>query len=339
MNPTLLWSLLGLAILALVLYDVVSTSIAIGSHGGPLTRRLSKMVWSMSQGAVHRKEGHGTAVGTRVLLSVVLTWMLLSWLAWFLVFLGWTPSVVSSITGEPADVYARLYYAGFTIFTLGLGDYEPRGALWQFATALAAGQGFFVLTLSVTYVLPVVSAVVRKRALARSIGLLGTYPVEMVKGTWTGRDFTDLPRQLSTLASDLLTAQQQHFAYPVLHYFVALEHEASLERAMAALDEAVLLWRHGVAPQVRPPAAGLDGVRKAIEAYLDTRTFAQLDVQDRSEDLQTPPLPDLQALADAGVPTAPPEEYRKAAQEDAHHRHTLRVLIQHQGWTWEDVIG
>ena len=338
----LLWSVLGGAILALVLYDLVSTSFAIGSHGGPITRRISVLVWRASQRAVRRKVGRGTVVGTRVILSVVLSWMLLSWLAWFLVFLGWTPAIVLAATGEPADVFARLYYAGFTVFTLGLGDYEPRGPLWQFLTALAAGQGFFVLTLSVTYVVPVVSAVTQKRTLARAIGLLGSSPGEMVRSTWTGRDFGHLPTQLSSLASDLLTVQQQHFAYPVLHYFVAVERVASLERAVAALDQAVLLWRYGVAAHARPEHAALHGLRKAIDAYLDTRKFAQVDAreepEDQSEEELAPRLPPLESLTAAGIPTVAPEEYHRAARQDARHRRLLDALIQHEGWSWEDVV-
>ena len=335
----ILWSVLGAALLALVLYDLVSTSFAIGSHGGPMTRRLSKLIWRFSQGAVHRKRGRGTSVGTRLLITVVIAWMLLSWLAWFFVFLGFAPSVVSAETGDPAGIWARLYFAGFTLFTLGVGDYRPSGALWQVLTALAAGQGFFVLTLAVTYMVPVVSAVTQKRKVARTIWLLGSGPVDMVRTAWTGHDFGTLSNRLTTVASDLLMVQQQHFAYPVLHYFVAVEPEASLGRAVAALDQAVLLWESGVAPEVRPEGGALESVRKAVHAYLGTRQFAQVESPEAFDHKDPPTLPPLRAVAEAGVPVVDDAAYRAAAREHDDHRRLLDALIQHEGWTWDDVLG
>lgn len=331
----ILWSVVGVVVLIVVLKDLVETSIAIGGHGGPVMRRLAAWIYRLRRPSLQRESGRGTAVGTGIMLAIVLSWLVLSWLGWFLVFLGVDSAVVSSTTGEPADVLARLYYAGFTLFTLGLGDYRPEGGLWQVVTALAAGHGFFVLTLSVTYVVPVVSAVATKRKVARSIWLLGATPVEMVRTGWTGSDHGNLPLRLDVVSSDLLMVQQHHYAYPVLHYFVSIEKEAALGRAVAVLDEALLLWRGAVEADARPEDAALQGIRRAIDVYLETRGDAQIgaDAQERDP----PPPPPLDALREAGVPTVGDDAFLEAVQEAESRRRMLVDLVEDEGWSWEDV--
>jgi hypothetical protein len=129
----------GVAVLVLVVHDVVTTSVSLRPRGGPLTARLS--VWVRSVPRRRRNDSHeggGVRTGPRVLLATVSAWVLLSWIGWSLVFLGGPSAVVDASTGTPAGVAARVYFAGFSVFTLGIGDFRPHGALWQVATAVAA---------------------------------------------------------------------------------------------------------------------------------------------------------------------------------------------------------
>ena len=49
--------------------------------------------------------------------------------------------------------------AGFTAFTLGVGDYIPNGQPWEVLTAIAVVSGLGLTTLAIIYLVPVVSAV------------------------------------------------------------------------------------------------------------------------------------------------------------------------------------
>lgn len=332
----LLLSVLGAALLGLAVADVAITSFALQPRGGPLTARLSAWIWAASRRAVQRSTGSsgGVRIGPRILLAVVLAWLLLSWLGWFLVFSGVENAVVEASSGEPASVAARLYYAGFSVFTLGIGDYRPQGAFWQVATAVAAAQGFFVLTLSVTYVLPVVSAVTQKRATARAIRLLGDNPTAMAGNAWNGRDFGHLPVQLIDLSSQLLAVQEKHYAYPVLHYFVSSDIDTSLPSAVAQLDEALLLWSVGVAQKHRPDASVVRGLRDVVGSYL-----AMLEHVHIRAAQELPPLPALDHLRSCGVPVVSDREFRQGAATWEQRRRLLRGLVERDGWRWDDLAA
>ncbi|XVH33461.1 ion channel (plasmid) [Haloferacaceae archaeon DSL9] len=46
-----------------------------------------------------------------------------------------------------------MYFTGYTIFTLGNGDFYPTAANWQVTTVLTSASGLLLITLIVTYVL------------------------------------------------------------------------------------------------------------------------------------------------------------------------------------------
>ena len=80
---------------------------------------------------------------------------------------------------------------------LGNGDYAPTGA-WRVVTMVASASGLMIVTLSITYLVPLLSAVVEKRALAGRISILGSTVPEMVrKLTSPGAD--EVRAELSSL--------------------------------------------------------------------------------------------------------------------------------------------
>ena len=196
---------LGSSILVLTLFDLVKTTLVSSPYGGPLTARVAQVVrFVFVRLAGNRRH---TFVGPGVLLAMLLTWLLFSWLAWTLLFSAVQGSVVEAQSGRPANLVARIYFVGYSLFTLGIGDYRPKGAFWQFATVLCAAQGFAVITLSITYIVPIVSAVTQKRQLAVLISYLGANPETIVTRAWNGRGFGWLEPQLMGLLPRLTELQ------------------------------------------------------------------------------------------------------------------------------------
>ena len=103
--------------------------------------------------------------GLVVVVSTLLTWTTLLWAGWTLVFSTSPGAIVESATGHPAEVVERVYFVGYTIFTLGLGDYRPQGSAWELATSLAAGSGFLLFGLALAYLVPVTAAATQNRAI------------------------------------------------------------------------------------------------------------------------------------------------------------------------------
>lgn len=100
---------------------------------------------------------------------------------------------------------------------------SPTASLpWGTATTSPGGQRPFLITLAITYLLPVLSVVVEKRSLASQINALGTHASQIVTTAWDGDGFAAFAPQLVALTSSLGRLAEQHLTYPVLDYFTPL---------------------------------------------------------------------------------------------------------------------
>lgn len=311
--------------LVLTLVDVAKTTLVFTDTGGPITRRLARILWRL----LPHRSGGARYVGPLILLATVVSWLVLSWLAWLLIFYGAPDAVVYAQTKAPADFVARLYFAGFSLFTLGVGDFVPNGSLWQLATVVSAAQGFFVITLSVTYVLPVITSVTERRQLASQLCFLGQRPADVLIRHWNGNGFGPLEDRLLGLLPQLVLLEQRHFTYPVLHYFLERDRRVAAEPNIVVLDEALGLLATGIRAEAGPSRALVDDVRKAIGEYLNTLREEHLRPTD------TPPAASLEPLRRARLPLADESEYASALEQSAERRALLHALLTHSGWTWE----
>ena len=321
---------LGLLLVAVALTDAALTTLAAGKGGGPLTRRLANWVWRalrlLSRG---QRSALLTRAGMLVLLVTVLTWVVLLWGGWFLVFCSSEGAVLDASTSEPADLAARAYYAGFVVITLGTGDVVPGGGGWQLLSAAGAFVGLFLLTLSITYLVSVVSAAVGRRALAGTISLSGETGVDVVL-LHAGPDGVSpqLGTLLQSLEPQILQVTQQHLAHPVLHHFHSAGPASAAPRAFAVLDDALLLLSAGLAPDVRPERDTLTRLWRALEHYAQTLASGQ-----RGRD-EPPPRPSLVPLREAGIPTVSDEVFAaEAAQHEGRRRQVLQ-LVTADAWSW-----
>ena len=240
-------------------------------------------------------------------------------------------AVVDSTTSAPATLVERLYYVGFVVFTLGVGDFVPGGPVWQVLTVVATFLGLFLVTLAVTYFLSVVSAAVERQALAASVSALGTTAEQIVVGGWEGDAFSSaFVQHLVQLSGRVAMLGEQHLAYPVLHFFVGAERVTVAPLAISRLDDAVLLLEHGVAPSSRPPVSATHPVRASIDRYLSSVTAPV------PEQAEPPPAPSVHELAAYGVPVVEPQEFAAHVAAGADRRRRLASLVLSQGWDPRD---
>lgn len=326
-----LLALSGALFVAVALLDALWTTI-VPRGAGPLTKRIARGWWAASLWVHRRRPGgaHGllALAGPAILVVGFSAWVLLLWAGWTLLFSADPGAVVDAGSKAPAELWARVYYVGFVLFTLGTGDYVPAGASWQVASAAASLSGLFVVTLAITYVISVVSAVAEKRQLAGAIHALGSSAPEIVAQAWDGSGFDGLDQHLPPLGKQLELHHQRHLAYPVLHYFHSTERRAALGPAVAAFDDALLLLSEAVAEDARPAPAVVDPPRRAVSAFLSR--LGEAFVEPAGE---APPPPATDALRCAGIPLA--SEYG-AGPGDARRRKLLRGLVEDGGWPWDD---
>ncbi|MDG9702850.1 potassium channel family protein [Streptomyces sp. DH37] len=324
-------ALAGCALVILALADAVVTSLSMVTGTGPVSGRVAKGVWRALL-AVQARAPRGARLlewsGTCTLLATFLTWTALLWAGWWLVFASHDAAVVTSRASVPADGWARVYFTGYTVFTLGTGDYVP-GTTWaQVATTFAALSGLFLVTLSITYLVQVVQAVVHKRVLAEQIHALGKDASGIVAGGWTGNGFSSMFNQhLVSLTAPLLRLGEQHLAYPVVHFFHSSSRHKAPALAVAALDDTLLLLRSGAAPEARPDPAATGPLGSALDQVLDTLRGQFFSRAERER-----PAPPLSVLRRAGVPVVDEERYAVAVREHARRRRTVQGFLDSDGW-------
>lgn len=333
--------ILGLAIVLAVLYDLSATTISLSAVRGPVSTRISAMLGSIGSRPSNRR----IALLQRVLGPVLLIGILVGWLTtlalgWSLVF---SAEGALSTTAEPGQRSSDVRWVDSLFFVFGRlvgtgsSDLEPDEAWWSTAVALLTLSGVILLTLVIAWILPVVAAVVQKRALASKISALGGTPQDIVLTSWTGRDLGDLNLHLLPIIDELTVLAQRHLAYPVIHYFHTTAQRTAIGARLAALDEALTLIDAADLDDVERDS-GLDvsvtrPLRQAISDYLSTLEYVFIHPAD---DPPRPPAADR--LVEEGL--AGPEiadEVARICDELAARRSLLLGYVLHDGWTWAAV--
>lgn len=282
-------ALLGAALFVAVVVDVVSTTTGSGamSGSGPMTSRVARRIWVVALRLHRRRPSHrGLHVLGLLLTHLLITvWIVALWLAWTLIFLSDEGSIVDGTTGAPVDLVGKTYFTGYSLLTLGNGEFVPGSSTWQLATVAVAGTGLGIVTLGVTYVLNIVQAGNRRRTLASTVWSLGDDADAIVERA--RRDPQHLGQQLWSLVDRFSSVREQHTAFPVLHYLHAVDIHRSLPAQAAKLRTAVdhLVQRDdelGVSSSI------LESLERELREYSITVAAYGPSPQDGGGDIPTP---------------------------------------------------
>lgn len=322
----------GVVLLAVTAWDVVTTVFGPSMGGGPLTRGWNRLASRVAG----RLRGHRRImvwVGPLSAAAATPVWLGLLWLGWGLVFQP-AGSVIGSTDGIPATDWEQAYYAGYTIATLGNGEFQPAGPLWQALTVAAAASGFIVITLGLSYVIALVSAATERHTIAVRLHALGHTPADVAIGAWDGGDLHQIDGDLRALHGSIDRIGQQHLAYPVLRHFRSTAHINALAPRLAALDEALTVMECGVRPGHGPRPRSIRQARAAIDRFLELerRPGARPNAP-------PPPPPDLAPLRAAGVPVVDDLAFESAVHRCQERRTALRRFVEGDGWPWTEVTG
>ncbi|MDF9745504.1 potassium channel family protein [Natrinema salsiterrestre] len=320
---------LGVLLLVAVVVDLLWTTLWVEGGAGPLTSQLMAVTWSGFRRVGDRGSRLLTLSGPVTLLIGLVTWIVLLWGGWTLVFAGAEYPLIDTIGGGPISWSDRVYYTGYTIFTLGNGDLVPRDGPWQIATTIATASGMLFVTLSVTYVLSVLDAVTQKRSFASSVSGLGSRSDEILRTSWNGDEFDGLELSLNALTSQLNTLTANHKAYPILHYFHTTQSDRAPVMSVALLDDTLTLLRFGVPERNRPSDTIVKNARASVDSYLGTLHEAFIQPADRS-----PPAPDIEPLRDADIPTVADAEFEASVADLQDRRRLLLALVESDVRQW-----
>ncbi|WP_224269774.1 potassium channel family protein [Haloprofundus salinisoli] len=319
----------GVLALVTVSVDLLWTTLWIQGSAGPLTSRLMKSEWQVLRQTVGDRQRVLSLSGPIILITSLAVWIALLWGGWTLLFAGGENALLDTRNTGPISWSERFYYVGYTLFTMGNGDFTPQGSLWQIATALMAGSGMLFITLSVTYILSVLDAVTQKRAFASGVSGLGEQSDEILRESWNGEEFEGLELPLNSLTAELNTLTSNHKAYPILHYFYSPKAKHAPAVSVVVFDELLRVLRFGTPDQHRPDNLIVGNARSSVEDYLETLHDAFIDPANR-----LPPALELDSLREAGVPTVSDEEFADSLDTEEDRRRQLLGLIDSDLREW-----
>ncbi len=328
---TLLLAVSGIIVLVIVMGDVAWTTLTT-QGSGPITRLISIIVDSASAKA-HSVSGNRAvlvAAGPVAIVAVGTVWLLSLWAGWVLIFSAFPNGVIEAQSGQAAGLVDRVYFVGFTLSTLGVGDFKPGGEVTRLLTALAAFNGLVLVTLIITYAVPLVQGAVARRKLAFSISLLGSSPQEMVWRAWQNNNTQGFENALGQVSSDLMQCSEQRLAYPLLDLFYCKQSRFSLGVQLGRLDEALSLLTQGLQKNYRWNSFTVGNVREVVSHYLN-----RFETKSNNGHIGAPPLPAIGLLNTKNVPLADNQD--DAFDHLKNRRVRLHRLVRREGWEWSAV--
>ena len=209
--------------------------------------------------------------GPVALLVVVGTWATLLALGWALIFWTQMSTGMSYANGSPASgtggFLDSLYLSLVTLGTIRYGDITPARGWLKIVTPLEALLGFGLLTASLSWLLSIYHALLRRRSLAYEIVLLRDAENETriradrVDGEAAECLYAELTSRLVAVERDLVV-------FPISYYFAESDKRFALPTALPFLLELAERGISGsLAPSARLRAAML---RQAIDDFAHT---------------------------------------------------------------------
>ena len=331
MPAAMAYTVAGVLLLVGLLVDVVATTVASGRPGGWVSRRTGRAMWTAIRRAARGHQGVMEIGGLVVVVGLLVQWLVIALAAWWLVLLG-TGEVVEATTGRAASAMEALYYAGVTFSTLGNGEYLATSAGGRVVTVVASVSGIVLLTLCITYLVPVISAVSLKRRVAAQITDLGPTPHDVARRLLSESGTSQQVDVALELSTHIRTLTQQHYSYPVLHYFHSRHRKTALAVALGVLDDALVLVE--LAQRRDEPPIHLHLLDTAIEGFLDALAHSFIEPAD--EPPPQPTVEDLRRLIGSDpLPTTTDIDGRYGPRRERRRR--LKGFVHDDGWSWDDV--
>lgn len=325
--------ILGVILLVITATDLINTSLSVRGAGF-ITKRLSKTIWTVLL-FIHRKIGAGKLLelgGAFILVTILINWMLLIWISASLLFISQPDSLMNVESNSATTIVDKIFYTGYTLSTLGLGDIEADGSFWDILTAILSFAGLILISIAITYLIPVVSGEINKRRISVYITTLGCSAEDILLNYWNGENFKELEQPFIGLTGTIIIHAQNHKAYSVLHYFHSSDKKEAFALNLTNLDEVLTILLHGIPAAQQPSFNIMMGLRRAITSYLVTLPEAFI-----IPGKHTPPLPKLSVLEAKGVQLVQGETVNLAYEKIKSRRMLLLSLIKDDGWEWNDL--
>jgi hypothetical protein len=217
----------GAALMLLFIADIFLTVLYARAGTGLLAPRWNRLLWAAFKGISKlfgRREGLILSLaGPVIVILLIAFWTLGLALGAALIIrpeLG--VSVLPSNGDTPRDFITALLVAGNSLSIVGSGDYAPHTTGTRLLFLVNSLTGASVLSLVLSYLVQVYSALRERNALALTIDLMtdGTGDAAvMLSRLMPAGDSSDATSELGILVRALAATKEAHHFYPLLFYF------------------------------------------------------------------------------------------------------------------------
>lgn len=250
-----------------------------------------------------------------------------------------------------------IYFSGMTLTTVGFGDISPVAPEMKMVAIIEALSGFGLISLAVTYLIVVYSALEHKRAIALAFyhsSEGGADVVGFIKHHFVAGRLSGLGSTLRTAARDLQESLESHVEHPIIHYFHPAQVYKGLPRVLflsleiCAVIKSCLDQQEYSELDEHPAVLSLESsalhVLNELSESLDLKKREDDSFETRPEEIdrwRTRYEQTLRRLNEAGIKTGPGtakgwEIYQ--AKRAEWERQLLR-FARYLGYDWDEVTG
>ena len=326
----MLFFALGAILYILTVNDILKTTLSM-EGGGFLTNNFSKLLWKISF-LISGKNGNSKLLGKTgylILTGIIIFWVGLLWTSFSLILVSDPASIISSSNKTPVQGIEKLYFAGYTLSTLGSGEYIPGTDFWRIITNIFSFTGLVLLTMSVTYFVPLLQAVIEQQKLAVQISGYGSNPQEMIINSYDGKHYQGLTANASELSLALIKHTQNHKAYPVIHYFHNSDRSYNIILELSKIHECLVILEHLVNEEHKPKKSELRSLKVAFDNYF--KVITQITGTNKQKDDLISSIK-TNALVSHNFIDA-----NKEVSFENRGRKIFQKLVENDGWQWEDI--
>jgi hypothetical protein len=351
----------GLLLLLFVAYDVYATILDASGRAGPLSALLNRGVWGAARRVASRFSGNRrhrllNLVGPMLMPSLIVLYLLLLITGFALIYLPRMPAEFNvDPPRESAHWIESLYFSGVTLTTLGYGDITPRTSLVRFFALVEGASGFALISLAVTYLITVYSALERKRAIALSFYHQadgGADVAGFIAHHFFAGRFHGFEAVLRNAARDINELQESHVEHPVIHYFHPVAVHKSMPRIFFLILETCAVINGCLDDEEYPEmcshpemrtlkASGLHVLEQLVFALGLKDDAPDEDPAEASRRLRRRYRQTLAQLAEAGIKTHrdPDKGWEIYREQRERWEAKLHAFCVYLGYDWDEVTG
>jgi len=248
----------GVLVLLIGLIDMISTTVVTRDGGGFVTRRTIDLSWRAWRWVSNLTGLHVSLASAPILVLVFAQWLVALLLGWTLIVHALTP---------PAPLFDQI----LSVMSLTIGRGKPPCDLPAWIAVGVGMAGVVLVSLTISYVIAVVSAVAYTRHVAGYLLAMGITPREIVERGYEDGEVTEkFPLHFISLAPLIAFVGTKTLAFPVIDVFQPAAAGRAISVRVGCVVQAVALVRNDPDKQPIPRAAEqtfLDAVDHLLEVY------------------------------------------------------------------------